>query len=628
MSTLRLLRPNLRSSLPPLSRNLVHRSFPGSRGNSTHSRGPPKRNPWILYPTILLVTAGTAWLAYKPVRYSVLAGLRCYRVVEAASLCVLDYKFSQLPKSASEGDRLRALSECHTRSAHRVLKALLANGGIFIKLGQHMASLLVLPREWTSTMRPLQDECEPTPYEDVAAMFRSDVGADLSELFDDFDPVPIGVASLAQVHVGLDRKTGRRVAIKIQHPHLAEFCDIDMAVVESSLRWIRYWLPDFEFFWLYDEMKTNLPIGIYLFVNACCDAQPRPEMNFIKEAENANKTREDFRVRNLSTTLYIPEVISATKRVLVMEYIEGGRVDDLAYLAKAGINRNQVALEIAAIFNQMVLLNGWFHADPHPGNLLIRSAPPASKSPHNFEIVLLDHGQYFDIDPELRTNYSKLWLSLIAPASPSTRADRRKYAELVGNIGPDLYPVFEAALTGRAALEGSWDGPERSEPFRRGSGLMDMTPQSEEEKEAIRDAVMSQDGVLMSVLDVLRRVPRRILMILKLNDLTRSLDHALMTTHSNIRIFLVSAKYCTLAVWQDDQRRLIDEMHDRGFLSLGVLVRYLQCWWKYRKTYSQMVVLEHFLDLQAFGVKGRAWMRGLWATKRLHGAQDAAAGLT
>lgn len=83
-------------------------------------------------------------------------------------------------------------------------------------------------------------------------------------------------------------------------------------------------------------------------------------MNFIHEAANAEKTQKDF--RNLRTTLYIPQVLSATNRILVMEYIEGGRVDDLAYLAQANINRNQVALEIAAIFNQMVLLNGWFHA--------------------------------------------------------------------------------------------------------------------------------------------------------------------------------------------------------------------------------------------------------------------------
>ncbi|KAJ7346651.1 ABC1 family-domain-containing protein [Mycena albidolilacea] len=591
-------------------------SFARARCNSTQPRPPHWRNPWIVYSSILLVTSGTAWFAYKPVRHSILAGIRCYRVVESACLSVIDYKitFAQLDKkSASEEDRLLAVSECHKRSAHRTLKALLANGGIFIKLGQHLGSLLVLPREWTSAMKPLQDKCEPTPYEDVEALFRSDMGVPASDLFDELDPVPIGVASLAQVHVGRDRKTGKRVAVKIQHPHLAEFSEIDMAVVESSLGWIKYWFPEFEFTWLAEEMRTNLPL----------------EMNFCHEAANSERTREDF--RNIrGTTLYIPEVLSATKRVLVMEFIEGGRVDDLAYLAKRNINRNQVALEIAAIFNQMVLLNGWFHADPHPGNLLIRSASSNSRSAYNFEIVLIDHGLYFALSPELRINYSKLWLSLITPASPATKADRRKYAELVGNIGPDLYPVFEAALTGRAALEGSWEDQSGPESFRRGSGLIDIAPQTEKEKEAIRDAV-TQDGILTSVLDVLRRVPRKILMILKLNDLTRSLDHALMTTHSNTRIFLVSAKYCATAVWHDDHERLVNKMHDRGFLNVGILVQYLQCWWqvsleKFQNVYIKMVFLEQLLDIQAFGVKSKAWLRGL-TTKGLHGAQDAAAGL-
>lgn len=79
------------------------------------------------------------------------------------------------------------------------------------------------------------------------------------------------------------------------------------------------------------------------------------------------------------------------------------------------------------------------------GNLLIRRAPPNSRSPYNFEIVLLDHGLYFDLDPQLRINYSKFWLSLIEKASPETRAARRKYAELVGNITPDLVRKVNAA---------------------------------------------------------------------------------------------------------------------------------------------------------------------------------------
>lgn len=84
------------------------------------------------------------------------------------------------------------------------------------------------------------------------------------------------------------------------------------------------------------------------------------EMDFIHEASNAKRAIEDF--RNIRTSLYIPEVILASKRVLIMEFIEGSRVDDLEYLAQHNIDRNKVALEIQRIFCQMVHINGWFHA--------------------------------------------------------------------------------------------------------------------------------------------------------------------------------------------------------------------------------------------------------------------------
>ncbi|GLB37038.1 putative ABC1-domain-containing protein [Lyophyllum shimeji] len=538
-----------------------------------------------------------------------LAVVRCSRVAGAAVLGAIDYKATFAQHSESDPDYQQALSECHKRSAQRVLQALLANGGIFIKLGQHMASLYMLPPEWTSTMRPLQDRCEPTPYEAVDALFRLDMGMSITEMFDELDPNPIGVASLAQVHVGRHRETGKQVAVKLQHPHLEEFCDIDMQMVEVTLGWIKYWFPEFEFTWLAEEMRTNLP----------------KEMDFVHEAKNAARTIDDF--KSIQTALYIPEVITATKRVLIMEYIQGGRVDDLKYLADANIDRNKVALELSRIFNQMVFINGWFHADPHPGNLLIRPAPAVSKSPYNFEIVLLDHGLYFDLDSELRVNYAKLWLSLIAPASPETALDRRKYAQLVGNIGPDLYPVFEAALTGRAALEGGFEGErEDDDTSHRASSMFEMMPQSEEEVEAIRNAVISTEGLLTSVFDVLRRVPRRVLMVLKLNDLTRSLDHALMTTHSNIRIFIITAKCCAYAIWQDDRRRLFDAMKQHGILSFGLLKEYFSCWWNYEKMYTKMVVIETFMDIEAYAIKTRAWLRGLWK-RGFVGAHQAAAGL-
>jgi aarF domain-containing kinase len=154
------------------------------------------------------------------------------------------------------------------------------------------------------------------------------------------------------------------------------------------------------------------------------------EMDFVHEASNAARAAQDF--ENIKTSLHIPTVISATKRVLIMEYIQGGRVDDLEYLAQHKIDRNKVALELARIFNQMVFINGWFHAvrttiivisiwsdigcrihiqvflfiivnhkqttlTSSQGNLLIRPASSTSKSPYNFEIALLDHGLYFDL---------------------------------------------------------------------------------------------------------------------------------------------------------------------------------------------------------------------------------------
>ncbi|TCD71221.1 hypothetical protein EIP91_011699 [Steccherinum ochraceum] len=554
-----------------------------------------------------------AYENYQPFRHTVLAVARCSRIAEAAVLGAIDYKKTLGKTYATDDEHNEALSQCHRRSAERVLKALLANGGIFIKLGQHMASMIVLPIEWTSTMRPLQDQCEPTAYEDIEALVESDLGGTINELFVEFNPKPVGVASLAQVHVGRLRSDGTMVAVKLQHPHLAEFCDIDMEMVEVSLGWIKHWFPEFEFTWLADEMRQNLP----------------KEMDFVHEAANTHRAVKDF--QNIRSSLYIPAVVDARKRILIMEYIQGGRVDDLQYLADHNIDRNKVALELARIFSQMVHINGWFHADPHPGNLLIRPSPPSSKSPYNFEIVLLDHGLYFDLDDDLRVNYSRFWLSLIASASPQTNADRRKYAKLVGNITDDLYPVFEAAFTGRAALEGSWSDPSQDPvkdgSFKRGGSVMELSVQNEEEMEAIR-AVMQDEGVLLSVFDVLRRVPRRVLMVLKLNDLTRSLDHALATTHSSIRVFLITAKYCTLAVWRDDQIRLISQMRARGLMSFGLLLEYFSCWWHYQKSYRYLVFVESAIDAQAQMAKMRLWLKGLVLGGGLRRAREAAAGLT
>jgi aarF domain-containing kinase len=108
-------------------KGLVRRpgAFDGARWNSTQFHPRSHRNPWVVYPTILLVASGTAWFAYKPIRHSVLAGLRCYRVVEAACLGVIDYKttFAQLSKNPSEDDRFRCVVQVPPSAFSHLLHA-------------------------------------------------------------------------------------------------------------------------------------------------------------------------------------------------------------------------------------------------------------------------------------------------------------------------------------------------------------------------------------------------------------------------------------------------------------------------------------------------------------------------
>lgn len=162
------------------------------------------------------------------------------------------------------------------------------------------------------------------------------------------------------------------------------------------------------------------------------------ELDFRHESNNARRCKEDFAGKT-KTSLYIPDFLWSHKLALCMEYIEGARPDDLSFLKEHNIDRNQVAKELASMFSEMVYINGFFHADPHPGNLLIRPAQKKSRSPYNFEVCLLDHGLYFDLSDDLRVNYARFWLSLMKPPSEATFKERRHYAKLVGNIDEDMY---------------------------------------------------------------------------------------------------------------------------------------------------------------------------------------------
>ena len=188
-------------------------------------------------------------------------------------------------------------------------------------------------------------------------------------------------------------------------------------------------------------------------------------------------------------------------------------------------------------------------------------------------------------------------------------ADRRKFAEAVGNIGPDLFPIFEAAITGRAGL--SEDDVDETSGTVKGTlegSLVGLATQTPEEAQRLRNAFM-QEGMITSIFELLRRVPRRLLMVLKINDLTRSLDKGLNPSHPPWRIWLIVARFCCLAAYTDDMDRLRSSSSPlKGFSLIKAKVG---TWLNFIIWYRGLGVVEFAADRYAKWVKIKAFLLGL-----------------
>jgi predicted unusual protein kinase regulating ubiquinone biosynthesis (AarF/ABC1/UbiB family) len=171
-------------------------------------------------------------------------------------------------------------SVIHARNASRLFAMVQQLGGIYIKLGQHIASLdYILPLEYTSKFRVLQDAAPQSSFADVQGVlldaYRDKHIGSLYDVFSEFERLPIGTASLAQVHIARLRESGQRVAVKVQHAHLSRTAAMDLWLVKEAVKMAKYIIPDFSLEWLSDEMQRNLPL----------------EMDFQHEGHNADKLR-------------------------------------------------------------------------------------------------------------------------------------------------------------------------------------------------------------------------------------------------------------------------------------------------------------------------------------------------
>ena len=260
-------------------------------------------------------------------------------------------------------------------------------GPTYIKLGQILSTRSdLLPPDYLDELSYLQDRVAPVSWESAKSVIESELGASIQDLFAHIDPTPIAAASLAQVHQAI-LANGDEVVVKIQRPGIEKTIDLDLDILYDFANLAqnrtsfgeRYELADFA-----EEFAISL----------------RGELDFRREGRNADRFRENF---SKEKHLYVPQVYweYTTRRVLVQERITGIKIDNIPALDAAGYNRHRLATHAANFVLKEVLEDGYFHADPHPGNLLIMPGEV---------ICLLDFGTVGRLDNRNRVNFARLFI--------------------------------------------------------------------------------------------------------------------------------------------------------------------------------------------------------------------------
>jgi predicted unusual protein kinase regulating ubiquinone biosynthesis (AarF/ABC1/UbiB family) len=277
-----------------------------------------------------------------------------------------------------------------TGSPEQLADDLEALGPTFIKLGQLLSSRSdLLPQPYLDALSRLQDSVEPFSFALVEEIVSTELGVRLSKGFADFDNVPLAAASLGQVHRAVLRD-GREVAVKVQRPHIRQTILEDLEAFEEVA------------IVLDGHTEIGRRVGFQALVEEFRRTLLR-ELDYRREASNLvtlGKNLEEYR------RILVPQPIDdySTARVLTMEYIRGTKITDLSPLARIDLKGQALAEDLSHAYLDQILVDGFLHADPHPGNVLITP---------DGRLALLDLGMVARIDPRRQDQLLKLLLAIV-----------------------------------------------------------------------------------------------------------------------------------------------------------------------------------------------------------------------
>ncbi|MFD1643147.1 ABC1 kinase family protein [Halohasta litorea] len=285
------------------------------------------------------------------------------------------------------GGSRRVTTEMQLERADVLLDTLLTLGPTFIKLGQLLSTRPdILPKAYIDVLSSLQDDVPPAPWPESKRVIEDELGP-IDDRFDEFDTEPISGASLGQVY--LATYEGEQVAVKIRRPNIESLVEADLRVLRWSVPILVRFLGEGRAFSL-DNLTDEFAKTI------------RQEMDYSRERDILEEIRGNF---DDNRDIEIPEPIddACGPRVLTMEYLPGVKITDTATLDEMGLDRTELATKLQRIYLQMIVQDGVFHADPHPGNLAVAE---------DGSIIFYDFGMSSTVDPFIQDKIVEFYIAV------------------------------------------------------------------------------------------------------------------------------------------------------------------------------------------------------------------------
>ncbi len=294
-------------------------------------------------------------------------------------------------------------------------------GGVLIKVGQFLSARVdIMPGEVTDELAGLQDEVPSEPFDDIRSVIETEFGMPLLDKFNEFEPTPLAAASLGQAHLATLRITKEQaeklntsengedinsgitypVVVKIQRPNIESIIATDLAAIRTVGNWIKRYPPI--------RKRANIPGLIAEFTRTLYE-----EIDYLAEGRNAETFAVNF---TNDPGVLVPKVIwtHTTKRVLTLQDVRGIKITDYDEITTAGINKSEVASRLLNTYLKQFFEDGFFHADPHPGNLFVKPLVNVESSSTHKEWLLtfIDFGMVGRMRPEIRDGLRELLIGI------------------------------------------------------------------------------------------------------------------------------------------------------------------------------------------------------------------------